>query len=109
MHNVKNVSTLDDDDDLHPVIVDYFKYYAKDHLDRGANQGWHLFPHREYDPIKFGQLAYVPLKYTAKKIIKIFRDYFKPYKSTRQLAQDFKQPLVAIAILRNFLKNRCYR
>lgn len=37
------------------------------------------------------------LKYTAKKIGKLFVDYFKPYKSVHQIGQDFKQPLVAIS------------
>ena len=97
VRSLKNASMLDEDDDLNPVIADYFKYYTKDPLDRSSNQGWRPFPHREYDLVKFGQFDYVPLKHTAKKITKIFIDYFKPYKSNTQLTQDFKQPLVGIA------------
>jgi hypothetical protein len=92
----KNVSMLDENDDQDPVIEDYFKHYTKDPLDRNTNQGWRPFPHREYNLVKFGQFDYVPLKHTAKKIAKIFVDYFKPYKSNTQIVQDFKQPLVGI-------------
>jgi len=49
--------------------------------------------------VTFAQLDYVPLHHTAKKIAKIFVDYFKPYKSNTQLAQDFRQPLVGMASL----------
>lgn len=99
IRDLKNTSMADIDEDLNPAIVDYFKYYTKDPLDRNSNQRWRPFPHREYDLVKFGQFDYVPLKHTAKKIVKIFVDYFKPYKSNTQLKQDFKQPFVGIANL----------
>jgi 2-polyprenyl-6-methoxyphenol hydroxylase-like FAD-dependent oxidoreductase len=94
---IKNASMLDEDDDLDPVIADYFRYDATDPLYRASHQRWRPFPHREYDLVKFGQLDYVPLKHTAKKIAKIFIDFFTPYKSSTQLTQDFKQPFVGIA------------
>ncbi|MBA3537430.1 MAG: hypothetical protein H0T84_12625, partial [Tatlockia sp.] len=88
-------SRVDDDMDLNPAIADYFNYFIKDSVNK--DKSWRPFPHREYDLVDFGQLDYVPLKHTAKKIIKIFADYFKPYKSTAQLAQDYKQPFVGFA------------
>lgn len=64
-----------------------------------------LYPHRAYDPIKPGQLAYVPIMHTLTKMGKLFHDYIKPYKSGYQLRQDFKQPLVgAINLLRGIAK-----
>lgn len=52
------------------------------------------FPHRAYDPnIQLGQFDYVPIQYTLKKIGKIFVDFVKPYKSTYQLIDDYKQPM----------------
>ena len=97
VRSFSNASMLDEDDDLNPVIANYFKYYTTDPLHRDSNQKWRPFPHRKYDLVKFGQFDYVPLQHTVKKITKIFIDFFKPYKSNAQLAQDFKQPLVGIA------------
>lgn len=97
VRHFKNALMLDEDDDQNPIIEDYFKHYTQDPLDRNKNHGWRPFPHREFDLVKFGQFDYVPLKHTAKKIAKIFVDYFKPYKSNTQIVQDFKQPLVGIS------------
>ena len=63
------------------------------------NNNQRLYLHRDYDPVQFGQLKYVPLQHTATKITKLFSDYFKPYKSGAQAIQDFKQPLVGIGNL----------
>lgn len=95
----KNASVVDHDENMDPAIKDYFNHYIKDPLNRNSDQRWHPFPHREYDVVRFGEFDYVPLKHTAKKIAKIFADYFKPYKSNAQLSQDFKQPLVGVANL----------
>lgn len=93
----KETSMADDDDDLEPIIANYFNHYAKDPLARLSTSQFRPFPHRDYEPVKLAQLEYISLKHTAKKIIKIFADYFKPYKSDAQLVQDFKQPIVGLA------------
>lgn len=93
---IKLASVADYDDDLEPAIKDYFNHYTRDPLAKTVNNQWSPFPHREYPLVKFGQLSYIPLKHTAKKIGKIFSDYLKPYKSGHQIGQDFKQPLVGI-------------
>ncbi|WP_115707244.1 FAD-dependent oxidoreductase [Legionella sainthelensi] len=93
---IKRASVADYDDDLEPAIKDYFQHFTRDPFAKAVNPKWHPFPHREYPLIKFGQLSYVPLNHTAKKIGKIFIDYFKAYKSGHQIGQDFKQPLVGI-------------
>ncbi|MCA0403723.1 MAG: hypothetical protein LCH30_07995 [Proteobacteria bacterium] len=97
VRDIKWASMADEDDDLDPAIRDYFAYYTYDPLSK--NKSWQLFPHRDYDPPKFGQFSYVPLTHTLKKIAKNFIDYFKPYKSKAQVIQDFKMPLVGTAHL----------
>lgn len=53
------------------------------------------YPHRSYDPtIHLSQYSYIPISYSLKKTGKIFADFFRPYKGSYQLKQDFKQPLV---------------
>lgn len=95
IQSFKIMTVPDENDALYPEIANYFKYFIKDPLDKKSIK-WRAFPHREYDLVKLGQFDDVPLKHTAKKIIKIFVDYFKPYKSKNQLIQDFKQPLVGM-------------
>ncbi|MDP1603980.1 MAG: hypothetical protein Q8M03_12025 [Legionella sp.] len=97
VRGLKNTSMMEEDEDRNPVILDYFKYYTKDPLDRSFNHTWRPFPHRKYNLVKFGQLNYVPLNHTAKKITKIFVDYVKPYKSYAQIVQNFKQLFEGIA------------
>ncbi|KTD76326.1 FAD-dependent oxidoreductase [Legionella waltersii] len=99
VRRIKNASSIDFDDDLSPAIRDYFNHFSRNPLTELSDSKGRLFPHREYDLIEFGELSYVPLKHTAKKIGKIFVDYIKPYKSNHQIKQDFKQPLVGIANL----------
>ncbi|MGL5741606.1 MAG: FAD-dependent oxidoreductase [Legionella sp.] len=99
IRSIKLASVKEDDDDLEPAIRDYFNHYTRDPLAKGAEHEWRPFPHREYDIVKFAQWDYIPLKHTAKKIGKLFADFFKPYKSTHQLTQDFKQPFVGIGNL----------
>lgn len=83
--------------DPEPLITDYFSLLAQDPLaETIQSKSWHAYPHRAYDPVKLGQFAYVPLQHTQLKIKKLFVDYFKPYKSSFQLRQDFKQPLVGV-------------
>ncbi|MDP3269698.1 MAG: hypothetical protein Q8M40_11740 [Legionella sp.] len=94
-----NASYPDEHYEGRSVIDDYFDHYTHDHLNENVNSRWRPFPHRKYDLVTFAQLGYVPLQHTAKKIAKIFVDYFKPYKSNTQLAQDFRQPLVGMASL----------
>ncbi len=55
-----------------------------------------FFPHRAYDPISLGELRYTPVIHHLKKIAKIFVDYVKPYKSKRQVQQDFRQPFIGL-------------
>ena len=93
----KETSMADEDDDLEPIITNYFKHYTTDPLARLSTSQFRPFPHRDYEPVKLAQLEYIPLKHTAKKIMKTFVDYFKPYKSDQQIVQDFKQPIVGLA------------
>ena len=92
----KNVSHQDSDDHLFQFMEDYVRYIATDTLTPNADKAWRPFPHREYAPVKFGQLEYTPLAHTAKKIRKLFVDYSKPYKSYSQIVADFKQPFTGI-------------
>lgn len=55
-----------------------------------------LYPHRNYPPVRKGQLSYVPVQYSLKKMGKFFVDFVKPYKSSRQLKNDFRQPLTGV-------------
>lgn len=64
------------------------------HFRRADSQ---LFPHRAYDPVKFGQFSAVPLRHTFRKVIKLFVDFFRPYHGEYQISQDFKQPLAGVA------------
>lgn len=94
-HHTKMLSMHETEPDQAALIKDYFDLLAQDPI-TGLNhdENWHLYPHRDYDPIKLGQFDRVPMKHTGNKILKLFADYFKPYKSGYQLKQDFKQPLV---------------
>ncbi|MBX9586337.1 MAG: hypothetical protein K2X50_03680 [Gammaproteobacteria bacterium] len=56
-----------------------------------------MYPHRAYDPVKFGQFSTVPLRHTFKKVRKLFVDFIKPYHGEYQISQDFKLPLVGVA------------
>ncbi len=89
---LSTASVVDTEEDQNHLISGYFDYFSNNHLGK-----WYPFPHRDYDPVNFGQFDYVPLIHTFKKIIKIFVDYVKPYKSKQHMIQDFKQPLVGIA------------
>lgn len=93
---VKNLSSAEYAQDLGSELTDYFRHVALDPLARNVDSQWRIYPHREYDPIQFGEFSYVPLKHTAKKIAKLFIDYFKPYKSNEQVLQDFKQPMMGL-------------
>lgn len=94
---IKMASMAEYPDDPSLSIKDYFKLFAKDPLgDVMKHKNWQLYPHRGFDPVKLGQFAHIPAKYTVSRIAKSFVDYVKPYKSTSQLRQDFKQPLVGV-------------
>lgn len=92
----KMASVLEDRDDTITIIDDYFTLLANDPNSQRNNNTWKKFPHRPYDPIKLGQFAPIPAMHTLKKIGKLFVDYFKSYKSTGQIKQDFKQPFVGM-------------
>lgn len=75
------------------AIQSYFRLLTKTHPRDKIR--YEPYPHRAYNPdIKLGQFAYVPIRYSLRKMGKLFIDFFKPYKGTYQLANDFKQPLV---------------
>ena len=93
--SVKMSSMVEYDDDQKPIIDDYFAMLEQEPRAE-KHWRWTPYPHREYEPVNLGQYEYVPLKHTLLKTKKIFIDYFKPYKSTFQRRQDFKQPLVGI-------------
>jgi 2-polyprenyl-6-methoxyphenol hydroxylase-like FAD-dependent oxidoreductase len=77
------------------VLHDYFNLLMTD-PDQKHELIPGVYPHRDYDPVQFGQIAYVPPAHSLIKIKKIFVDFFKPYKSTHQIIHDLKQPLVGI-------------
>lgn len=90
---VKESSKTEDLDGDANIIADYFRFLTTDNSRKINTRK--LYPHRAYDPdIKLGQFAYVPIRHTIKKIGKLFIDYFKPYKSSFNFKEDFKQPLV---------------
>lgn len=80
------------------ILEDYFKLFSNTPYQL-AERIKTLYPHREHDIVTLWQLSYVSPKYTLKKTGKLFIDYFKPYKSTFHVSQDFKQPLVGLANL----------
>ncbi|MFA5959677.1 MAG: hypothetical protein WC785_04105 [Tatlockia sp.] len=91
---IKGASVQETDATLEKTLENYFNYYKKDNLTADKEATWNPFPHRKYGIINFWQLLDVPLKHTAKKIAKNFIDYFKPYKSKAQIAQDYKLPFL---------------
>jgi len=96
VRSIKTGSVQDFEEDLGPGIEDYLNLEITNDLPVGNKESSRLFPHRPYDLVRFGQFADVPFRHTAKKIAKIFTDFFKPYKSYSKILQDFKQPLVGI-------------
>jgi 2-polyprenyl-6-methoxyphenol hydroxylase-like FAD-dependent oxidoreductase len=81
--------------DKDKIINAYFRLIAN--ADSNDQIEYNFYRHRDYNPeIMLGQFSYVPLQYSLKKMGKIFIDFFKPYKGTYQLANDFKQPLSGI-------------
>lgn len=94
VHNSKMASHYEFEENQREVIIDYFDLLAQDPLALLNEDGsWRVFPHRDYDPIKFGQFENVPVEHTLKKMAKLFADYVKPYKSNIHIKEDFKQPL----------------
>lgn len=91
----KSMSAYKPEIDKKPLIDAYYHLLAR--AAPGDIVEFRPYPHRSYDPdIQLGQLGYIPIRYTLKKIGKIFIDFFKPYKSTYQLVDDFKQPVTGI-------------
>lgn len=91
--SIKTFSYVDYDEDISLALAGYFNRRSAEE----AQTNTRVFPHRPYDPVKFGQFTFVPPRHTARKIAKIFVDFFKPYKGRDQLIQDYKQPLVGTA------------
>lgn len=97
VRDMKMKSEYEFEEEQREIINDYFDLLAQDPLGFSDSEGnWRAFPHREYDPVKYGQFEDVPVKHTLKKITKQFVDYIKPYKSTFQVKQDFKQPVTGV-------------
>lgn len=93
VHSLANASEVTIDDDKKPLAEQYFNaILGGDYM---INR--RLYPHRDYDPVKLWQWSYVPVSHSLKKVWKLVVDYVKPYKSTGQLKQDFRQPLVGTA------------
>ncbi|MGQ3891019.1 FAD-dependent oxidoreductase [Legionella sp. CNM-4043-24] len=90
----KNSSMVEEDDDIKPVLDDYFN--LMDGVSPGETRAFRLYPHRSYDPVNLGQFQHVPIEHSLKKTGKMFADYVKPYKTFRQFRQDLAQPLVGI-------------
>lgn len=93
---IKMASKMEDEYLPHGAFKDYFKLFANHPLRDLKNKTWQLFPHRNYDLVKLGQFAHIPVRHHLVKIGKLFADYVKPYKSSRQAIEDFKQPLVGL-------------
>jgi 2-polyprenyl-6-methoxyphenol hydroxylase-like FAD-dependent oxidoreductase len=100
VQRIKMASMVEIAEDQQAIINDYFKFIApSDQFEQIKKSHWRQHPHREYEPVKFGQFGHVPIKHTLLKMGKIFVDYAKPYKSTDQFKQDMNQPLVGIVNL----------
>lgn len=88
-------SQMEYDVDQEPLVDSYYKLLTN--ASSREKVELDFYPHRSYDPnIKLGQFDYVPIRYSLKKIGKLFFDFFKPYKGDYQFVQDFKQPFVGI-------------
>lgn len=91
----KFISAYRPEVDRKPLIDAYYNLVARAEPDDRVE--FRPFPHRKYDPnIQLGQFGYIPVQYTLKKITKLFVDFAKPYKSTYQLVDDYKQPLTGL-------------
>jgi hypothetical protein len=95
--HIKQASIYEDEDLPIEAYKNYFEFFQKNPLQNlNRNGTWGLYPHRSYDPVvKLWQFAYVPIRHSLTKIVKLFIDLIKPYKSTSHFVQDLKQPLVA--------------
>lgn len=89
---VKQLSKVEYGVELPELIADYFHLLASYSPKKVA-----FYPHRKYPLVKIGQIENVPFAHSWLKIKKGFKDYFKPYKSRTQIAQDFKQPLIGMS------------
>lgn len=95
-HNLKSVSHETEHSDLGYELLDFFNHFTADPLLNALDEKWRPYPHREYDVVQLGELGHVPAKHHLKRIGKIFTDYVKPYKSTKQFLHNFKLPFIAI-------------
>jgi hypothetical protein len=95
-HNIKFVSHEPEHSDLGYELHDFFNHFTADPLLNALDEKWRPYPHREYDLVQLGELGHVQSKHHLKRIGKIFADYFKPYKSTKQFLHNFKLPFIAI-------------
>lgn len=109
--DLKQFSTPEHETDRDFLIRSYFEWHqndptAEERLKQLHPRAHFLYPHRKYDPeINIGQFKPVPLRHTLRKIVKLFVDFFKPYKSLHHFKQDLRQPLTASSNLGSgFLK-----
>lgn len=78
------------------IIKNFFKFVSDPSYIEEIKSSKTLYPHRSHDLVQFGQLSFVPFRYTLKKIAQLFTEYVKPYKSKFHVSKDFKQPLTGI-------------
>jgi 2-polyprenyl-6-methoxyphenol hydroxylase-like FAD-dependent oxidoreductase len=100
MHNIQELSGPGYGYDPQHLICDYFYLMASENEKKVYEQDkWGFYPHREHDPVTFGQVAKTGVDYPVKQIKKMFVDYMKPYKSDAHFFKDLRQPLVGLANL----------
>ncbi|TAL63545.1 MAG: hypothetical protein EPN84_04735 [Legionella sp.] len=99
VRKIKAFSAEEDQNaDERDLLDAYFNLFDQELGETRENE-WYMYPHREYDLVKFAQLSYVPVKHHLIKTAKLFVDYIKPYKSPYQISQDFKLPIVGLVNL----------
>ncbi len=92
-------SRVEHDNDPKYLIADYLNRQAT--AAAGKKINWDPYPHRPYNPeISLWTLDFIPYEYSVKKTIKIFTDYFTPYKAfSFQFKRDLRQPLADLALM----------
>ncbi|KTC66837.1 Kynurenine 3-monooxygenase [Legionella birminghamensis] len=98
----KGVSVMEDNDASEGLLNAYFNLQQAPAHEVRLEKEWRKYPHRSYDPVRLGDWSYIPVRHHLKKIIKLFTDFFTPYKSTDSyypLKQDMRQPLMGLANL----------
>ncbi|RAP35113.1 hypothetical protein B1207_13475 [Legionella quinlivanii] len=99
VQKVKGISWQDDIDSSEELLNAYFNLQQAPAHQVSREKQWRKYPHRSYDPVGLGDWKYIPITHHLKKTVKLFTDFFKPYKTSASwhpFKQDLRQPLVGL-------------